>query len=434
MQPIVAALEALSRRVHDELALFEYPTKDWVVPRRGPNGEAVQNVVIVGGGQTGLGIAFGLQRERISGVQVLDANPEGEEGPWVTFARMVTLRTLKFLTGPDLGLPSLTFRAWHEAQYGKRSWEDAGAHPEGRVDALPGVVPRHAAPAGAQRRVPGTDRAARRTAGAASAQRWPGAETHADPQAGAGDRHRGRWRAPRARIRARQAAALGLGTHLGCDRFRGARRAARRGDRRRCLGVRQRGDGAGTWRGQRGRFHPAAGPAGGEFVSRVGIRRLLAQFRRHAGCASLALHVPPAVAADAAAAGHAATHAAPCQRGAAFRLAGAGRGNRRGRHPAAHAEGLARGGFPDPGHRLRASICMPGRNSPGWPSMSRCGAIAMRPPPAREAKPIPPLRAILMSGRISNCWKSTRAHCRRCATSICSMPARWSAWDRWPAA
>ncbi len=124
MEPIVAALEALSRRVHDELSLFEYPTKDWVTPRRGPHGETVHNVVIVGGGQTGLGIAFGLQRERVSGVVVLDANAQGEEGPWVTSARMITLRTLKFLTGPDLGLPSLTFRAWHEAQYGKRSWEE----------------------------------------------------------------------------------------------------------------------------------------------------------------------------------------------------------------------------------------------------------------------------------------------------------------------
>jgi cation diffusion facilitator CzcD-associated flavoprotein CzcO len=124
MESIVAALQILSRRVHDELSLFEYPTKDWVTPRRGPHGETVHNVVIIGGGQTGLGIAFGLQRERISGVMVLDANPSGEEGPWVTFARMITLRTLKFLTGPDLGLPSLTFRAWHEAQYGKRSWED----------------------------------------------------------------------------------------------------------------------------------------------------------------------------------------------------------------------------------------------------------------------------------------------------------------------
>jgi cation diffusion facilitator CzcD-associated flavoprotein CzcO len=124
MEPIVAALEALSRRVHDDLALFEYPTKDWVRSRRSPHGEAVHNVVIVGGGQTGLGIAFGLQRERISGVTVLDANGQGKEGPWVTFARMITLRTLKFLTGPDLGLPSLTFRAWHEAQYGKRSWQE----------------------------------------------------------------------------------------------------------------------------------------------------------------------------------------------------------------------------------------------------------------------------------------------------------------------
>lgn len=124
MEPVIAALQALSRRVHEELAVFEYPTKDWVTPVRGANGEAVKNVVIIGGGQTGLGIAFGLQRERISDVQVLDANPAGQEGPWVTHARMITLRTLKFLTGPDLGFPSLTFRAWHEAQFGKQSWQD----------------------------------------------------------------------------------------------------------------------------------------------------------------------------------------------------------------------------------------------------------------------------------------------------------------------
>jgi cation diffusion facilitator CzcD-associated flavoprotein CzcO len=124
MEPIIAALQAVSRRVHEELDVFQYPAKDWVTPTRGPNGRAVQNVVIVGGGQTGLAIAFGLQRERISGVQVLDANPSGLEGPWMTHARMITLRTLKYLTGPDLGLPGLTFRAWHEAQYGKQSWQD----------------------------------------------------------------------------------------------------------------------------------------------------------------------------------------------------------------------------------------------------------------------------------------------------------------------
>jgi hypothetical protein len=124
MQPTIAALEGLSRRVHEELALFEYPMKDWVTPVRGSGGEMVHNVTVVGGGQTGLGIAFALQRERISGVTVLDAAPDGAEGPWVSFARMITLRTLKFLTGPDLGVPSLTFRVWHEAQFGKRSWAE----------------------------------------------------------------------------------------------------------------------------------------------------------------------------------------------------------------------------------------------------------------------------------------------------------------------
>jgi cation diffusion facilitator CzcD-associated flavoprotein CzcO len=37
---------------------------------------------------------------------------------------MITLRTLKFLTGPDLGLPSLTFRRWHAARYGASAWDD----------------------------------------------------------------------------------------------------------------------------------------------------------------------------------------------------------------------------------------------------------------------------------------------------------------------
>lgn len=43
-------------------------------------------------------------------LQVLDENPEGCEGPWLTYARMVTLRTNKCLTGLDLGIPSLTFQ------------------------------------------------------------------------------------------------------------------------------------------------------------------------------------------------------------------------------------------------------------------------------------------------------------------------------------
>ena len=124
MTPTHIGLDALARRVREELALFEYPDRAWVTPTRDVYGATPHNVLIVGGGQNGLAIAFALQCERIDGVTVLDENPEGEEGPWVTYARMITLRTLKFLTGPDLGFPSLTFRAWHQAQYGRRAWED----------------------------------------------------------------------------------------------------------------------------------------------------------------------------------------------------------------------------------------------------------------------------------------------------------------------
>ena len=35
---------------------------------------------------------------------------------------MRTLRSPKTLTGPDLGVPSLTYRAWHEAVHGIESW------------------------------------------------------------------------------------------------------------------------------------------------------------------------------------------------------------------------------------------------------------------------------------------------------------------------
>ncbi len=115
--------QALSRQVEAELELFSYPVRDWVRPVRRSDGTPVHNVVIVGGGQAGLAIAFGLRQEHISGVMVLDENPGGMEGPWVTYARMLTLRTLKFLTGPDLGVPSLTFRRWHGAVYGEDAWD-----------------------------------------------------------------------------------------------------------------------------------------------------------------------------------------------------------------------------------------------------------------------------------------------------------------------
>jgi cation diffusion facilitator CzcD-associated flavoprotein CzcO len=116
-------LEALTEQVRRDLELLDYPRRPWVAPRKTSNGSAIYDVIIVGAGQSGLTAAFGLSRERVGNVLVLDKNPLDRAGPWLNFARMRTLRTPKYLTGPDLGIPSLTPRAFYEAQFGEGSWE-----------------------------------------------------------------------------------------------------------------------------------------------------------------------------------------------------------------------------------------------------------------------------------------------------------------------
>lgn len=112
----------LARTVARDLDILGIPAASWVEPLSdAPPG--VYDVVIVGGGQSGLGAAFGLLREGVRNLLILDENPAGQEGPWITYARMLTLRTPKHLTGIDLGIPSLTYRAWHEARYGKDHWD-----------------------------------------------------------------------------------------------------------------------------------------------------------------------------------------------------------------------------------------------------------------------------------------------------------------------
>jgi cation diffusion facilitator CzcD-associated flavoprotein CzcO len=62
-------------------------------------------------------------REGVRNIRCVDREPRGREGPWATYARMDILRSPKHLTGPDLGVASLTYRAWHEAKYGTPHWE-----------------------------------------------------------------------------------------------------------------------------------------------------------------------------------------------------------------------------------------------------------------------------------------------------------------------
>lgn len=92
---------------------------DWVRPRAGVD----HNVVVVGGGQTGLGISHGLRRKGIGRVTVIDQAAPGEAGIWRTVARMNQLRTPKTLPGPELGNPALGFRGWFETLKGPAAFD-----------------------------------------------------------------------------------------------------------------------------------------------------------------------------------------------------------------------------------------------------------------------------------------------------------------------
>ena len=117
-------LEALKIRLAAEMETTEACSRTWAPrPDASPEGIARYNVVICGAGMSGLAIAFGLHRRGVAGVLVIDKAPRGREGPWVGCARMKTLRSPKYLAGPDYGLPSLTPRAWFEAVHGADAYD-----------------------------------------------------------------------------------------------------------------------------------------------------------------------------------------------------------------------------------------------------------------------------------------------------------------------
>jgi FAD-dependent urate hydroxylase len=101
------------------LRLIGPDPRNWVPDRPGID----HNVAIIGGGQTGSTLAFALRRAGIGRVTVLDAAPdEDRAGIWLTAARMNLLRTPKNLPGPELGVPALSFQAWHEARHGDAAY------------------------------------------------------------------------------------------------------------------------------------------------------------------------------------------------------------------------------------------------------------------------------------------------------------------------
>jgi len=118
---MTSGLAALEARLADELEFLQLPAPRWT-PALEREGQPVVDVAIIGAGMTGLAAAAALVQRGLS-VVAYDEAPAGLEGPWATTARMETLRSPKQLAGPALGIPSLTFRAWFEAQFGRAEWE-----------------------------------------------------------------------------------------------------------------------------------------------------------------------------------------------------------------------------------------------------------------------------------------------------------------------
>ena len=119
------ALARLAAQARADLARIGETGADWVPPADGID----HNVVVVGAGQSGLAIAFGLRRAGIGAVSLVEAAPRGGEGIWRGPARMSVLRTPKVPPGPELGLPSLSFQAWYEAAYGEEAYAALPAVP-----------------------------------------------------------------------------------------------------------------------------------------------------------------------------------------------------------------------------------------------------------------------------------------------------------------
>ena len=119
-----SALTVLEAQVRADLAKTAHPDAAWLTPKLGPDARPALDVLVVGAGQSGLATAFGLIRSQVSNILVLDKSEEGQEGPWLTYARMHTLRSPKHFTGPDLDIPSLTYQSWHEARFGAEDWRN----------------------------------------------------------------------------------------------------------------------------------------------------------------------------------------------------------------------------------------------------------------------------------------------------------------------
>jgi hypothetical protein len=257
-----ADLARLALQARRDLAALAHPAAAWVRPISHASGQHVFDVVIVGTGQSGLAIGLALKRQGVNNVLLLDRSPVGYEGPWETFARMAVLRTPKALVGAELGIPSLSVRAWFEARYGAEAWELITWIP--RHDWMRYLlVSRHRRSRYPKRHL-GRRHQARGPCAGAEDGRPGGRRFSAGPPDCTG--HRPRWRrgVDRARHRRPSLAAGRLRSFERAHRLRAVRRQAHRDPRPWRLGVRCGADGIARRRCSHRYLLPAAASARGQ--------------------------------------------------------------------------------------------------------------------------------------------------------------------------
>ncbi len=115
--------EQLRMAARADIAALSYPDRAWLAPKTAPDGTQLLDCIIVGGGQSGVFTAAWLKREGVANVAVLDKASAGEEGPWLTFARMSELRTPKLTIGNEFGIPHLSLQHWYRARFGAAAWD-----------------------------------------------------------------------------------------------------------------------------------------------------------------------------------------------------------------------------------------------------------------------------------------------------------------------
>ena len=112
----------LEKRLKRDLELINFPPRQLREPTKLHDGAPFYDVVIIGGGYSGMAASFALFKLGVTNIKIYDVRCEGLEGPWLNYARMKTLRSGKGVMGPALQVPNLTFHAWFEALYGREAW------------------------------------------------------------------------------------------------------------------------------------------------------------------------------------------------------------------------------------------------------------------------------------------------------------------------